>query len=219
MTCDAYCNGCYYFGLSHQTCDYWEKADQLRGCPPGKGCTKRITKKEYMKMATQKSWNKAAGYEMFKAGKTDKEIGEALGVTAAAVSYYRKKYWDKCAGRKPVEMAPAEQEEETVQPELVGMEANIPEISEPDEVVQETAEDVDEVAQDAPELSDSAQKGSEAVTGAQTLIAALERIVEDRMGMDAVLTAQVVLTMANWKSVEDLKEARMVLDHLIERCR
>ena len=106
-------------------------------------------------MATQKSWNKAAGYEMFKAGKTDKEIGEALGVTAATVSYYRKKYWDKCVGSKSVELAPAEQEEETVRPELVGMEANIPEVSEPDEAGQETAEDVDNAAQDAPELDRS----------------------------------------------------------------
>lgn len=170
-------------------------------------------------MATQKSWNKAAGFEMWKAGKSDKEIGDALGVTAATVSYYRKKHWDKCTSGKPAELAPAEPEEETVQLEPVGMEANIPEASEPDEAVQETAEDSDKVAQDAPKLSDPAQKGGEAVTGAQALITALELIVEDRMGMDAVLTAQVVLTMANWKSVEDLNEARMVLDHMIERCR
>lgn len=45
MTCDAYCQGCYYFGTTHQTCDYWEKADELRGCPPGKGCTKKNNEK------------------------------------------------------------------------------------------------------------------------------------------------------------------------------
>lgn len=218
MICDAYCEGCYYFGVNHRTCDYWEKADQLRGCPPGKGCTKKITKKEYMKMAAPKKWDKAAGYEMWKAGKADKEISLALGVSAQAVAMYRKKYWEhgKGVGTQPV---PAEPEtEEATQDEPVGMETNTPEISEPDEAVQETAEAADDTAQEVPERSDPAQKGIETVTGAQALIAALELIVEDRMGMDAVLTAQVVLTMANWKSVEDLKEARMVLDHMIERC-
>ena len=169
-------------------------------------------------MAATSKWNKAVGYEMWKDGKSDKEIGEALGVTAQAVALHRKKYWEHGKGVR-TQPTPAEQEEESVQTEPVGMEANIPEVSEPDEVVQEAAEGSDEVAQDAPELSGPAQKSSEPVTGAQALIAALELIVEDRMGMDAVLTAQVVLTMADWKSVEDLKEARMVLDHMIERCR
>ena len=139
MTCDAYCEGCYYYGPGHKTCDYWEKADELRGCPPGKGCTRKITKKEYMRIATQKSWNKAAGYEMFKAGKSDKEIGEALGVTAAAVSYYRKRYWDKCVkANKKTELVPAALEEEIpdqlvtcdeIEPDLVCEEIAEPEMA------------------------------------------------------------------------------------------
>lgn len=44
--CDSYCRGCYYLlggdnGL--MTCDYFEKADKLRPCPAGKGCTERRT--------------------------------------------------------------------------------------------------------------------------------------------------------------------------------
>lgn len=154
-------------------------------------------------MATQKSWNKAAGYEMFKAGKTDKEIGEALGVTAATVSYYRKKYWDKCAGSKPAELAPAEQEEETVQPELVGMEANIPEISEPEDTA--GGYEPEAVAEEDPEEVD-----------ARLMIRALENFVRDLKGMRAVLTFQVLQQLWNWKTVEDLKAAQTFLEGLIE---
>lgn len=203
MTCDAYCNGCYYFGLSHQTCDYWEKADQLRGCPPGKGCTKKITKKEYMKMGTQKSWNKAAGFEMWKAGKSDKEIGDALGVTAATVSYYRKKYRDKCTSNKPVDLVPAEPEEETVQPEPVGMEANIPEASEPEDAAEDYEPEA--VVEEDPEEVD-----------ARLMIRALENFVRDLKGMRAVLTFQVLQQLWNWKTVEDLKAAQTFLEGLIE---
>ena len=44
--CDSFCRGCYYLlggnnGL--MTCDYFEKADKLRPCPAGKGCTERRT--------------------------------------------------------------------------------------------------------------------------------------------------------------------------------
>ena len=204
MICDAYCQGCYYFGAAHQTCDYWEKADELRGCPPGKGCTKRITKKEYMKMATQKSWNKATGFEMWKAGKTDKEIGDALGVTAATVSYYRKKYWDKCAGSKPAEPVPAEPEDEEIpQSGLVGMEPNIPEISEQEDKA--GGYEPEAVAEEDPEELD-----------ARLMIRALENFVRDLKGMRAVLTFQVLQQLWNWKTVEDLKAAQTFLEGLIE---
>lgn len=207
MTCDAYCEGCYYFGAAHQTCDYWEKADELRGCPPGKGCIRKITKKEYMKMATQKSWNKAAGYEMFKAGKSDKEIGEALGVTAATVSYYRKKYWDGRAVIRP-ELVPVKSEEE---------EASQPE---PDDVIQtEAAADetpVTEIsAEECGEPEASPQEDKEE-SDAKMMIRALEIFVQNLKGMKAVMTFQILQALWDWETVEDLERAKLGLEYLIE---
>lgn len=48
--CDSYCRGCYYLlgGNSRlMSCDYFEKADKLRPCPAGKGCTVKITTAQY----------------------------------------------------------------------------------------------------------------------------------------------------------------------------
>lgn len=52
-------------------------------------------------MAAPKKWDKVKGYEMWKAGKSDKEIAEAVGVTSSAVNVHRRKHWDG-AGRVPL---------------------------------------------------------------------------------------------------------------------
>ena len=44
--CDSYCYGCYYLLGGNDrlmTCDYFEKADKLRPCPAGNGCTAKKT--------------------------------------------------------------------------------------------------------------------------------------------------------------------------------
>lgn len=191
VTCDAYCQGCYYFGPAHQTCDYWEKADELRGCPPGNGCTRRITKKEYMKMAAPSKWDKAIGHEMWKDGKSDKEIGEALGVTAQAVSLHRKKYWE------PGKAKAAEPEGELSQPEPVADEAPEPEAC----GGQETAAAED----DGREESDT-----------KMMIRALEIFVQNLKGMKAVMTFQILQTLWDWETVDDLERAKLGLEYLIE---
>lgn len=38
-----YCSGCVYFGSYLRNCDYIFIEGHSRGCPPGKGCTKRIS--------------------------------------------------------------------------------------------------------------------------------------------------------------------------------
>lgn len=39
--CDSFCKGCQYFSTYLKNCDYSELEGHLRGCPPGKGCTKK----------------------------------------------------------------------------------------------------------------------------------------------------------------------------------
>lgn len=39
------------------------------------------------------TWDTAAAYELYLAGKSDKEISEALSVPIGSVSFYRRKHW------------------------------------------------------------------------------------------------------------------------------
>lgn len=64
-------------------------------------------------------WDKAAGKEMWKAGKTDKEIAEHFGVSASAVNQIRKKYWeteDIQVIPEPTEVPPLEPSSEAEAP-------------------------------------------------------------------------------------------------------
>lgn len=46
-TCDSYCRGCIHSSKTgdRYSCMYIFHKDKMRGCPPGKGCTKRETKR------------------------------------------------------------------------------------------------------------------------------------------------------------------------------
>lgn len=55
------------------------------------------------------------------------------------------------------------------------------------------------------------------LTETQLQVMAMELYVKDLKGMDAVLTFQILDTLWNWKSVEELKQAKVLLDYLIER--
>ena len=134
-----------------------------------------------------KSWNKTAGYEMWKAGKSDKEIGDALGVTAATVSYYRKKYWEE-----PVPVEP--EVEEPSQPEPVADEIPAEECGDPEASSQEDKEEAD----------------------AKMMIRALEIFVQNLKGMKAVMTFQILQALWDWESVEDLERAKLGLEYLIK---
>ena len=52
---------------------------------------------------------------------------------------------------------------------------------------------------------------------ARILFRALELMTERHKGMDAVMTAQIVTGMWNWKTAEDLEAVRDFLDYLIQR--
>jgi hypothetical protein len=198
MVCDDHCKGCYYLagqvGRSHQEtyCLYWERADKLRGCPAGTGCTKKITKKEYIAMA---KIDKEQARQMWLEGKTDDEIAKAFGVTKQAVSAIRRKHWEKAddfAGpvSEVAEDRPAVCPEELHEDCVVGGDRCA----------------VDEDMVD-PEEED-----------AKVLIRALELMTSHLKGMEAVMTAQVVTALWKWQDKEDLIEVRNCLDYLIGRC-
>ena len=39
--CDSYCHGCQYYSTYLKNCDYSELEGTLRGCPPGRECTRK----------------------------------------------------------------------------------------------------------------------------------------------------------------------------------
>ena len=73
--CDSYCKGCVFLrgGWNRLwTCSYWDKMDKLRPCPAGKGCTVKMTTKQYI--AYQKRQAKAARIMTIKCGVCGKEF-------------------------------------------------------------------------------------------------------------------------------------------------
>lgn len=150
------CQNCYFFCRATNTCDYWLIMDKLRGCPPGEGCTKKMTEKEYKRMSIASKWDKAAGREMWKAGKSDKEIAEFYGVSVSAVVQIRKKCWEK-------EAAPAEPENIPLPPPEPPAEVTAPVPAE------ETEEDDARVMIHALELITQNLQGMDAVVTAQII--------------------------------------------------
>ncbi len=120
-TTDTHCSDCVYYASSTRTCDYILTTDRMRPCPAGEGCTERYTRKEAtMAKAT---WDTAAAYDLYLAGKSDKEISEALNVPIGSVSFYRKKHWggtikSPVKKQKEVESVPeiTKPEQQTTQP-------------------------------------------------------------------------------------------------------
>lgn len=52
MASDSYCNGCIYKGVVENhlpCCNYIFMEDKMRPCPPGEGCTVKLTSKEIKK--------------------------------------------------------------------------------------------------------------------------------------------------------------------------
>ena len=94
-TTDSHCEDCYYSSSAGglKTCDYIFIADRRRPCPAGAGCTVKITREEIL--MSKQSWDADAGYKMYLAGASDKEISKALFVPISTVSYRRRKYWEQ----------------------------------------------------------------------------------------------------------------------------
>lgn len=59
--------------------------------------------------------------------------------------------------------------------------------------------------------------GGEDLTEAQVRVMALELFVDELKGLDAVLTFQILDALWGWECVGELKQAKILLDYLIER--
>ncbi|MCQ2113330.1 MAG: hypothetical protein MJY95_08335 [Bacteroidaceae bacterium] len=96
---DPYCKGCYYYrGAQNRQhgimyCMYWDIEPGLRGCPPGKGCTKytkkKPTKKEMRNADLQPrktSWDKERGYKLYCQGNYARTIAIECCCSTASVN-------------------------------------------------------------------------------------------------------------------------------------
>ena len=97
------CRGCMYLSLSVGSCDYILIEDKRRPCPGGKGCTVRKdgVRPQHEEARKKPKWDTEMGKQLWKAGKTDEEIANAMGVTRDAVSSYRLKHWGKSNPKAP----------------------------------------------------------------------------------------------------------------------
>lgn len=62
MACNSYCNGCVYKGLVQghvPCCNYIFMEDKRRPCPPGEGCTVKMTNREAQRKAAGERKRKA----------------------------------------------------------------------------------------------------------------------------------------------------------------
>lgn len=87
----SYCLGCIYYAASVGSCDYILIEGKRRPCPGGDGCTERRYVKE--KNMGKTKWDIQKGFELFIAGKSDREIALAVGAEASAIGAYRRRYW------------------------------------------------------------------------------------------------------------------------------
>ena len=100
-------------GVEH--CGYVLLAHQLRGCDPGPGCIryrkghfraptpmrvkdparrqKRLSDKPRKNVS--QSWDVARGRELWLEGRTNREIAEAVGISASSVQRRKVRYWKK----------------------------------------------------------------------------------------------------------------------------
>lgn len=88
-------SGCIYWQAEPGCCIYWEIEDRLRGCPPGKKCTKyrRGKRKPQSLSIRAKTWDVQKAKRMAYAGYSDDAISAYLGVPVDTIRYLRKTYW------------------------------------------------------------------------------------------------------------------------------
>ena len=115
QVCDAYCEKCVYYQNTSFTCNYIFFEDRSRGCPPGTGCDKRMTRSEYRKRmsispkpikakkpqnAVRKNGENQVRVrisaeenirrmELYKSGLSDRQIAEAIGVAKNTICRWR----------------------------------------------------------------------------------------------------------------------------------
>lgn len=117
--CDEYCERCIYYQNSSLTCNYIFFEERPRGCEPGTGCNKRMTRAEYLKrmkislqpVVTAKSEmqksdarknrgkfdggkigeeENARRLKLYESGLSDGQIGKIVGVARGSITSWRK---------------------------------------------------------------------------------------------------------------------------------
>lgn len=100
---------CVYRGMEYTPglagCNYLTMTDRIRGCDPGKGCTcykkketgyKRpsgVVLGDAPRKARRTKWDAKKGFTMWMTGSNDRQIAQALGISANAVGERRRRYW------------------------------------------------------------------------------------------------------------------------------
>lgn len=206
MVVDDYCMGCAFHSPGVKCCNYLLVMGIRRGCPGGAGCDKKMTKKEFMEMGAPKDWNKELGKQMWAEGKGDAEIAKATGVTQGTISYFRRKHW-----------------EQSVVPGEAAAEVIDYDVALPQEALEEWTPAAE--ADPATPLCSAKDNEDEAIAkivGTPALqdgipTHALEQATQDLRGMDAVMTAQIIMALWNWSDPKKLQEAKAFLEYLIGR--
>lgn len=94
---DPNCKGCFYYrgseSIGVKMCMYWDIEDKLRGCPPGKDCTKYTNRKPTVKelrhaslYARRASWDKERGYQLYCKGFFAKTIARECCCSKSSVN-------------------------------------------------------------------------------------------------------------------------------------
>ena len=95
--CDDYCKGCRHYNESYgANCEYMRDTGMRRPCPAGTGCTEHTKRnldgfRVYARKDTKRKIDDKRGRELFKEGKSDKEIAAEFGVAESSVIKWRYK--------------------------------------------------------------------------------------------------------------------------------
>lgn len=102
--CDSYCYKCIYFETQHSNCGYVLIKDELRGCNPGYGCTRRVVASEKLKQDRRNDIMKKAcrqrtripqevhdlRYSLYRAYYSDAKIAAATNSTEKVIRKWRE---------------------------------------------------------------------------------------------------------------------------------
>lgn len=176
------------------------------------------------------TWDAAYGYELFLAGRTDREIADACRVKTSAVTSMRLKKWRKAGERGTV--APPETEI-----------AGVPALGHPDaqgdnvDAASRAAEQSEDLKLESgdrqrmpdhstdlhSQLSNLQSEGKE-VAGVDEnkkldtarMMECIAKMTEHMGGIKAVCVGNIIQALWNLSSVDDIRDARAILDWLEE---
>ena len=97
---DDFCYSCHYFSYDTKSCDFYLMTKVRRGCPGGKGCTRKIPRRQFEKknfygrIAGERVFERTINSvmrELYEEGMSDREIGNRLGLSELSVNLWRRR--------------------------------------------------------------------------------------------------------------------------------